>query len=395
MTLFTLAAKNLGRNRFRSVMTIIAIAITMLALLALRTVIVSWYAGIDYAAKDRIATRNKVTFIMPLPKAMVEKVRAGVDRNGQALGLTDVTWANWFGGKNPKFKDEFFATLAVDGPSFLKVYEEIEVAPAEQQAWLSNRRGAVVGDVIAKKFGWKVGDKVALESSIFPGAWDFEVSAIYKAKSKAVDRSSVYFHWEYLNETLPPAQKDKIGWIISRVRNSSEAATISKRIDALFEDGGDQTLTMSEKQMGMSMMGMFSAVLKAINVVSIVLLLIMMLIVGNTIAMGVRERTNEYGMLRAIGFSGGQLQRLIVGEALVVALVGAIVGIGIGVLFINGAVGPSLEESMGSFFPYFRVTPGTMMQAIVAAVTLGALASLLPARRAAKLNVIEAIRRIG
>lgn len=376
-------------------MTIVAISVTMLAFLALRTVIVSWYAAVDHAAKDRIATRNKVAFIMPLPKAMVERVRAGVDKDGQPLGVNDVTWANWFGGKNPNAKDEFFATIAADPESLLRVYDDISVTSETKDAWLANRRGALVGDVLAKKFGWKVGDKVNLDGTIFPGTWEFEISGIYTAKSKAVDRSTFWFHWNYLNDSIPANRRDTIGWMIAKVADGTHSAAISKRIDALFEDGADQTLTMSEKQMNMSSMGMFTAVLKAINIVSVVLLLIMMLILGNTIAMGVRERTNEYGMLRAIGFAPGQINWLIVAESLVVGLVGGVIGVGIGLLFINGAVGPMLEENMGGFFPYFRVTPMTMALALSAAVVLGAVAAILPARGAARLNVIEAIRRVG
>jgi putative ABC transport system permease protein len=391
----TLAAKNLLRNKFRTILTLLAVMVTVLAFLSLRTVISSWHAGVDHAAKDRIGTRNKVTFIMPLPRTFVDKVRANVDRNGQPLGVTDATWANWFGGKNPKAEKEFFATLATDPESMLRVYDEISVPEDQKQAWLANRRGVLVGDVLARKFGWKPGDKVNLEGTIFPGTWEFEISGIYTVTRRSLDRSTFWFHWEYLNDSVKGPNKDKIGWIISRIDDPKRSADISKNIDLLFEDGADQTLTMSERQMNLSFMGMFTAILTAIDIVSLVLLLIMMLILGNTIAMAVRERTNEYGVMRAIGFLPRHLAIFIIGESAFVALLGGLLGVGFGYTMINFGMGPALEENMGGFFPYFRVAPETVVLALGLSVLLGILGAAIPGYRASKLNVIDAIRRVG
>ena len=395
MNVSTLAVKNLLRNKFRTILTLVAVMVTILAFLGLRTVITSWYSGVEHSAKDRIATRNKVTFIMPLPRSFVDKVRANVDKQGQPLGIKDATWANWFGGKNLQHENEFFATLATDPPSMLTVYDEITVPEDQKQAWLANRRGALVGDVLAKKFDWKPGDKVNLEGTIFPGTWEFEISGIYSATKRSVDRSTFWFHWDYLNETVKGSSKDKIGWIASRIDDPKRSAEISKKVDELFADGGDQTLSMSERQMQMSFMGMFTAVLTAIDVVSLVLLLIMMLILGNTIAMAVRERTNEYGVLRAIGFMPRHLMMFIMAESSVVAMLGGGLGVLFGYAVINKGMGPMLEENMGGFFPYFRVDPRTAVIALVLAMLLGILGAAMPAYRASKLNVVDAIRRVG
>lgn len=395
MNLATLAGKNLLRNKFRTILTVVAVMVTVLAFLALRTVITSWNASVDYASKDRIGTRNKVTFIMPLPRTFVDKVRANVDRNGQPLGVTDATWANWFGGKNPKAENDFFATLATDPESMLRVYDEISVPEDQKQAWLGNRRGALIGHALAKKFGWKPGDKVNLEGTIFPGTWEFEISGIYTTTRNSIDQSTFWFHWDYFNDSVEGPNKDRVGWIMSRIDDPKRSAEISTKIDQLFEDGADQTLTMSERQMNLSFMGMFSAILTAIDIVSLVLLLIMMLILGNTIAMAVRERTNEYGVLRAIGFLPRHLAIFIISESVFVALIGGILGVGFGTLMINGGLGPMLEQNSGGMFLYFRVASSTPPLALGLAVLLGILGAAIPGYRASKLNVIEAIRRVG
>jgi putative ABC transport system permease protein len=391
MTLVGLSVQNIRRNWFRTAMTVLAVAVAIFVFVLLRTVQTAWTAGADYAAKDRVATRHKVSFVITLPKSYIDKIRLEKD----SLGITDATWANWFGGKDPKRENEFFATIAVDAESFLRVYDEVQVDPDAQARWLENRRGAVVGDVLARKLGWKVGDKVTLAGSIFPGDWEFEISGIYTAKRRSVDRSTFWFHWDYLNESLPEAQKDKIGWIVSRVVDASQTAEVSKRIDALFDDRGDQTLSMSERALQVSFLGMLSAVLTAIDIVSLVILAIMLLILGNTIAMSVRERTSEYGMMRAVGFSPRHLGIMVVGEAVFIGAIGAVVGLLLSYPLIEQGLGRFLEENMGGLFPYFRIAGRTVALSVAAAVALGALAAAIPAVRASRLNVVDALRRIA
>jgi putative ABC transport system permease protein len=382
------AVKNVLRNKFRTIMTVAGITFALIAFLAVRTVVTSWESAVDYAAKDRLGTRHKVTFVMQLPRKYVDQIR-------NVPGVQAATWANWFGAKNPNNEKEFFANMAVDPASFIEVYKEIKLEPDEIAAWKGNKRGAVIGDVLARKFGWKVGDKVTLMGTIYPGDWEFEISGIYEATARSVDRSSFFFHWDYLNESLRPDEKDQIGWVASRVDDPEQVASISRRIDKMFDEQDTQTVTMSEKAMQQSFLGMFGTILKALNIVSVVILVIMMLIIGNTIAMGVRERTNEYGMMRAIGFQPGHIAGFVLGESAFVGLLGGLIGLGLGYLFVNFGIGAFLEENMGGFFPFFRVAPDTAIYALGGAILLGAVAGLLPAVRAARLDVVQSIRKIG
>jgi putative ABC transport system permease protein len=388
MTLFTLAVRNVNRNRFRAFMTVAGCGVAILAFVALRTVISAWGVAVEYAAKDRIGTRHKVSFVLPLPRFYIDIVRG-------TPGVKAATWCNWFGGKNPANRDDFFATLACDPESMLEVFDEVEVAPEQRTAWLADKKGAVLGDLLAKKLKVKPGDTVTLSGTIYPGDWTFNVSGIYTAKRKSVDRQQFFFHWHYLNETLDARRKDRLGWIISRIDDPGKAASISRLIDQTFDEKDTPTLSMSEKQMNLNFMGMISAMLTAVNIVSIIILGIMGMILGNTIAMGVRERTNEYGALRALGFLPKHVGLFVVVESLTTGILGGLVGLGLAYPLVQQGLGRWLEENMAGFFPYFRISPVTAGLAIGLAAALGLAAAVIPAYGAMRLNVTDALRRVG
>jgi putative ABC transport system permease protein len=391
MTLAGLAARNLLRNRFRTILTVLGVAVAVLSFVTIRTVVQSWTVAAEVAPKDRIVTRHKVTFIMPLPKRYVEQVR-------QVPGVKATTFATWFGGRDPKNEREFFSTLAAQKETIFQVYSEMVVPPEQLEAWKQDRSGAVVGDALAGKMGWKVGDRVTLESGIYQPIdgvpWTFTVRGIYTASAKSVDRSTFMFHWDLLNERVPDAMKDHVGWIISRVDDPTRAADYSVQIDKRFEEQEVQTLSQDERSFNASFMAGFSAVLKALDIVSAVILVIMGLVLGNTIAMGVRERTHEYGAMRALGFRPGHLFGFVVGESVVTGLVGAVFGALLCYPLIERGMGRWLEENMGAFFPFFRIDTLTLATAFGLVTLLSVLASLVPALAAARLKVTDALRRV-
>jgi putative ABC transport system permease protein len=388
MTLTSLALRNLARNKFRVALTVSGVSVAIVAFLLLRTVTWAWASGADWAAKDRVVTRHKVTFVMSLPKRYVEEVRAEPH-------VKLATWANWVGAKDPKHDREFFSTLAVDPATFFGVYDEMKVAPDQMDVWKHDRQGAIVGDVLAKKLGWNLGDKITLQSGIYPGDWQFTIDGIYTATAKSVDRSTLVFPWAYLNDSLPPARRDMVGWIVSRVDDPTHAADIGVALDKRFDERDTPTLSQDERSFQASFLGMFSAILKAMDIVSAVILGIMTLILGNTIAMAVRERTNEYGVLRAIGFLPAHIALWIVAESFAMGILGGLVGLAIAWPFINFGVGRFIEENMGSFFPYFRLETGNVVLGLALASLLGATAAAIPAWRASQLRVIDAVRRVA
>lgn len=386
--LFLIAARNLKRSWFRTVFTILGAAIALISFVMLRTLLFAWNIGAEYAAKDRLGTRHKVSFIMPLPKKYIDDIR-GVS------GVKEATWANWVGHRIPNKPDEFFGNMAVDTHSFFQVADELKVPDDQMKSWKENKRGAIIGRQLAQKMGWKVGDKITLEGTIYPGDWEYDISGIYTSTNKSWDEASLFFHWDYLNESLPPDRRDTIGWIMTRVTDDTRSGEISKAIDAMFDERDVQTVTMSERAMMVGFMAGFSALLKALDLVSVIILLIMLLILGNTIAMGVRERTREYAVLRAIGFEPWHVRFFVIAEAATLGIFAGGVGVGIAYPFVNGFVGRALEENMGQFFPYFRVQPETALAAILIAIALAAIASLIPSIQAGRITVTEALRRVG
>lgn len=391
MRLATLGVRNVVRSRFRSIMTVLGVAVAILAFVMLRTVLSAWTMASEFAAKDRVVTRHKVSFIMALPGKYLDEVQ-------QIEGVQSAAAANWFGGKDPKHPNEFFGSMAVEPASFLNVYDEIVVAPDQREQWESTRTGALVGDALAKKMGWKVGDKVTLQGTIFTGDWQFQISGVYTTSRKSMDRMSFFFHYDYLNEWIKqnmPTGADSVGWVTSRIDRGHQPAEMAKRIDAHFEERDVQTMSQDERAFQTSFLGMISAILKALDVVSVVIMIIMMLILGNTIAMGVRERTHEYGVLRAIGFLPRHLMIFVFGEAAAIGILGGIVGLAISYPVVEGGMGRFLEENMGSFFPYFRIAPETAVASLALALVLGLLAAALPAYQASKLDVVGALRSVG
>ena len=388
MNIATYARRNLFRRKGRTVLTILAVAVVVLIFCVIQTVDWAFKVGAEESMQDRLATRHKVSITMQLPKRYIEDVRA-------VPGVTKATWANWFGAKDPKERVPFFAGFAADHESWFEVFDDMVVDPAELANWKATPNGVIIGDLIATTFGVKVGDRFVITSDIYPGDWEFQVSGIYHPKRRNVDRNTVVLRWDFLNnDPRSVLSKDTIGWVMSRIQNGGQSAQVSTAIDKVFDEKDDQTITMSERAFNLSFMGAFSAVLQAFKIVSIVILLIMFLILANTIAMSVRERTHEYGVLRAIGFSPGYVGGFIIGEALLLSIVGGLVGLGLVQLLINMVLGPFIEDNMGFMFIAFRTPTATMLLAFVIVVVLGFLAAIIPARGASRLKVTDALRRV-
>jgi putative ABC transport system permease protein len=388
MNLATYARRNLFRRRGRTIATIAGVAVAVMIFCLIRTAVVAWNAGAEESATDRLATRHKISITMQLPKHYVEQIR-------QIPEVKAATWVNWFGAKDPKERVPFFAGFAVDHETWFEVLDEMAVPPDQLATWKQTANGAILGDVLAKSLGVTIGSRLVIASDIYPGDWELQVVGIYTPLRKTADRNTLVFRWDFLNNDPRAAfSKESIGWMMSRITDSTRSAEISRKIDARFDALDDQTLTMSERAFQLSFLGAVSAILGAFDVVSLVILVIMTLILANTFAMSVRERTHEYGVLRAIGFPPGHILGFILGESLLVALAGGVVGVGLVVLVINHGLGPVVEETMSGFFPYFRTPGAVLIAALGAAAALGVIAGAIPAIRASRFKVTDALRRL-
>jgi putative ABC transport system permease protein len=388
MTLATLTVRNLSRNTFRVGLTVTGVAIAIIAFLLLRTVMWAWAAGPESAPKDRIVTRHRITLALPLPKKYVAEIR-------HAPHVKAATWANLFVGRDPRHDTEIFATLAIDPATYFTVYDEMHLSAAELDRFQHDKQGAVIGDLLAKRMGWSVGDKVILQSGIIPGDWQFNIDGIYTVTAQTVDRASFLFDYDYVNDAIPADRRDGVGWIVSRVDDPIHAAELSVQLDRMFDESDTQTRSQDERSFNASFLGMFSAILRAVNLVSVVILAIMTLILGNTIAMGVRERTGEYAVMRAIGFLPGHIALWVVGEAIAMGALGGALGVVAAWPLIDVVVARIIDDHMSSFFPYFGLRMSHMAVAMVCSALLAAAASAIPAWQASKLQVVEAIRRVA
>jgi putative ABC transport system permease protein len=382
---FKLILRNALRHKLRSALTVVGLVVATLAFGLLQTVVKAWYAGADAASNTTLVTRNATSLVFALPLSYAAKIRA-VD------GVGRVAYANWFGGiyQDPK---NFFPQLAISGASYLDIYPDFVMPQDQRDAFLRDRKGALVGRKLATEYGFRIGDVVPLRGTIFPGQWEFIVRGIYDGRQASTVTTQMFIHWDYLNETLlktVPRRANQVGVYVVQIRRPEDAAAVSGAIDATFRNSLAETLTETEKAFQLSFVSMSDAIVGAIRLVSFVVILIIMAVMANTMAMSARERLSEYATLKALGFGPLFVARLIFGESLLLALAGA--AIGMALLY---PVAAAFAARMGTIFPVFEVAPATLLMQFVAALAVGVAAAVAPALRAARVNIVDGLRSIA
>jgi putative ABC transport system permease protein len=380
-----LISRNALRHKLRTALTIVGLVVAFLSFGLLQTIVDAWYHGADAAAPNRLITRNAVSLTVPLPLHYRERVRS-ID------GVKGVAAANWFAGVYQEPKN-FFPQFAVDPRPYFAMYPEYRIAANEFEAFMRDRKGAIVGRKLAQNFGFKIGDAVPLKGTIFPGNWDFTVRAIYDAGEAKTDTSIFFFHWEYLNETMrqrSPQRANQVGIFLVEMEDVDRAAAISEAIDKQFKNSIAETLTETEQAFQIGFVKQTEAIVVAIRIVSFVVIFIILAVMANTMAMTARERLSEYATLKALGFGPGFVASLIFGESLAIAAVGCTIGIA-----LTYPVGNWFASQMGTLFPVFEVSNETVALQILCAIAVGAIAAALPARRAARVRIVEGLRAIG
>lgn len=389
VTLTGLAVRNLGRNWVRTGLTAIAVACSIVAFVFLRTVVSSWTSEADGVSRARLVTRQRVSFLMKLPLRYVDDCR-------KIPGVKSAAPFLWFGGKLADGDEDFGSTLATDTTALFDVYgDTLKVDPAERAAFIEDRQGALVGSTLAKKHGWAVGQKVVLVSGFYPvesGGWSFVVRGIFEPTSRSLSGDEFFLHYEYVNDGMAAERKDEVGWIMSRLSDGADPATVATQIDAAFENREAQTLSQDEQKFQRDFLGGMEAILGGLDYASMALLGIIGLIVANTIAMGVRERVGEYGVLRALGFSMPSIFFVVLFEAMTIGTIGGVLGTGTAWLAIRYLIAPALESSMGAFFPHFGLTAKHAMVSVAMPALLATVAGLVPSIRAARTKVVDAFR---
>ncbi|CAB1275415.1 ABC transporter permease [Candidatus Nitrosacidococcus tergens] len=385
--LLLLITRNAFRQKLRTLLTLIGIVIAIIAFGLLRTVVDAWYGKAESASAARLITRNAISLLFPLPLSYKNKIQ-------QTKGVSAMSYSVWFGGIYISEKN-FFPQFAIEPRSYLDLYPEYVLPPDQKKAFFLDRQGAVAGERLANKYGWKIGDTIPIRGVIYPGNWNFVLRGIYRGETKGVDETLFMFHWQHLNERIKEDKAtneniDHVGIYIVGLENSSQAAKISQEIDSQFKNSPAETLTETEKVFQLSFVAMTEAIVTVIKIVSFLVIIIIMAIMANTMAMNARERKREYATLKALGFSGKYIALLVYGESLIIAITGGILG-----LILLYPTAHIFVTKIGTFFPIFRVTIQTAWLSIGAAIMVGISAAAIPAWRGATTPILSGFRDIG
>ena len=379
MNLYTLALRNTFRNRARAWLTLAGVAALILGFVFLRTLISAFHAGAEDAHSDRLVVRNRISLTMPLPVAYFDKIRA-------IEGVSEATYSNWFGGTYIDSRN-FFPRFAVDPDSYFRVFKDIRIEPALLQAFKDDRTGCLIGEGLVERFKFKVGDVVRLKGDIYPGNWAFTVRGIFKSPN-AFANSSLFFQYKYLDQSFGEGFGGYAGTFYVAVDRADDSPKVAKAIDSLFASSAQETLTESEQAFFLGFLSGSQAVLNALEAVSLVLLVIMLLILGNTLAMAVRERTSEIAVLRTIGFEPGQLRLLMLAEGVWLGLMGGVLG-----LVLAQPILKVFLAKVDGFIQGAKPAQWTL-PALAIALAVGFFAALGPAITASRVQIVDALRRV-
>jgi putative ABC transport system permease protein len=383
--MFKLTWRNTRRHPLRSGLTISGMALAVLAFCLLRTVVAAWYAGVSASSPVRLITRNAISLMFRLPLAYQPKIAA-------IPGIINLAYGNWFGGI---YIDErnFFPQFAVYLPRYLEIYQEFMIPEEQQLALLQDRRGCAAGRQLARRYGWRIGDPIILKGTIYPGEYRFVLKAIYQGRDPTTDEGRFFFHWDYLNETMKknfPERADQVGWFLSEITSPDLAAPIADKIDDLFKNSLAETLTESEAAFQMGFVSMTEALLLAIQVVSWLVIVVILVLLANTMAMSARERMSEYAVLKTMGYRPRHLAGLIMGESLLLAAMGGLLGLALTFPMVQ-----VFKSQLGQYFRVFPLTRATLGMGFATALAVGVLAGILPAWRASRVGIAEAMRKVG
>ncbi len=380
MKFLPLLWSNLWRKKTRTIFTLLSVFVAFLLFGLLMTIRTAFTFGVEIAGIDRLVLIHKVSLIMPLPVSYQGRLQA-------TPGVLLATHNTWFGGiyQDPS---NFFAQIAVDPEPFMSLYPEYRLPPDQMKAWLADRQGAIVGVDLAKRFGWKIGDRVPIQGTIWRpkqgDVWEFNIVGMYDADS-GVDKTQFFFRYDFLDENRVQGA-GQVGWYIVKIEDGSRAQQMGSTFDSMFANSSAETKTTTEKgfvEGFAKQVGDIGAIMVAILVA---VLFTMLLVAGNTMAQAVRERTSEVGVLKTLGFSNGSILVLVLAEAIFISVLGGGLGLLLSWLFVQQG------DPTGGMLPIFVLPARDVAIGAGLIVLLGLVAGLLPALNAMQLKITDALR---
>ncbi len=373
----------LFRRKARTILTLVSITAAFLLFGMLDAVRVSFaQAGQSANGAERLQTGARLSFIQPLPQALGAQIAT-------VPGVKEVAYANWFGGAYQDPHNQVF-TFAVS-PNYLEVYPEVEVAPEERKAYDADLNGILAGEVLVKKYGWKIGDKIPLQSQIFPNKegsknWSFNLRGVMKSKdNKAFQSGMIILHWKNFDETTP-YNRGQAGWYISRVADANDADRVAKAIDALSANSDHETKTQTEQAATANWIKQMVNIGLIVTSIMGAVFFTLLLLTGNTMMQAVRERTSELAVLKTIGFSNASVLGMVLAESVLLLLLGGVIGLG-----LVSVLSPIVSAASGGVMQLPHVGAGSWVLGVALAVAIGIVIGALPALRAMRLNIVDAL----
>lgn len=398
MNFMQLVLVNLGRNKRRTLLTTLSVTVALFLFCALGGVLDTLSEAIEVGSETRLVSRNAISLIFPVPLSYRERIAA-------MPGVRNVTIQNWFGGQDPKDPRNFFAQFAVDAKTFFPIYasdmEIIAASPPQVQittppgvdpklaAFMVERTACVVGEKLMIKNKWQLGQTVTIAGTIYPGEWPLTIRAVYRAKNKSFGDETLFFHWDYLSEK-GMGGSGSVGVYVLQLSTPDQAADIARTIDATFENSSAATRTESERAFQAGFVSMYGNLPFVIRVIGLAVAFAILLVAANTMVMAIRERTNEFGVLKTLGFEDATVFRMVLLEAAAITLIGGAIG-ALGAKFVIERSG----FNAGGLLPPMSVHWETVGTGVGVALLVGAVSGLIPAWQASKLRIVDALRRVN
>lgn len=373
---------NLFRKKIRLFLTIGSFAVALFLFIFLSVVSDAFNRGADVAGADRLVVINRTSIINLMPLSYRDKIL-------RIPGVKVITHNNWFGGTYIDEKN-FFPQFVIDPQSQREVFPELIVSNDQWANFVKDRQGAIAGAKTAERFGWKIGDRIPIKTTLYGGgSWEFNLAGIYHGKRPQDDETQFWFQWDYFEEKVPDRVKGQIGWYVLRVDNPDDSPRIAKAIDAEFANSPNETKTETESAFAANWVKQFGNIQFLIVSIGSVVFFTLLLVTGNTMAISVRERTSELAVFKAIGFSDRAVLFFVLAEALTIALFGGLLGI-LGALIMV----PALGKALSGMLPSIVLAPSMLVFGLALAIVVGFASGIIPGVSAMRLRVVNALRRV-
>ena len=383
MKYLPLVWRNLMRRKTRTLFTVLSIIVAFVLFGVLAALNAAFSIGVELAGSDRLIITHKVSLIQLLPESYQGRLEA-------TPGVVDVLHQTWFGGIYQK-PSNFFMQCPVDPEKLLKLYPEFIMPADQRQHWLDDRTCAIVGRATAKRFGFKVGDRVPIQATIWRKRdnstnWEFNICGVFDGNRQGVDTTPLFFHYKYFDEARNFG-RGLVGWYVIRIDDPAKAPEIAKRIDAQFANSSAETKTTTEKAFLTAFAKQIGDIAAIIRAIVTAVFFTILLVAANTMAQSVRERTSDLAVLKTLGFTDRLVLSLVLIESCAIALLGGAVGLGLAYVFTLGG------DPTSGLFPAFFIPAADMVRGALFALGLGAVAGILPGVQAMRLRIVDALRR--